>query len=101
VHVTRHGDGKYTYGSKTIHAQIVDDHQNQKKLVIRMNGGWTVIEDFLKRYAEEESKAQPDTMLKPQSSVVGKSTVGRRSPGRASPTSKRHGSPNQPSWARQ
>jgi hypothetical protein len=55
----------------------------------------------LKRYAEEESKAQPDTMLKPQSSVVGKSTVGRRSPGRASPTSKRHGSPNQPSWARQ
>ena len=56
-----------------------------------MNGGWTVIEDFLKRYAEEESKAQPDNLLK-QPTASGLKKGGRQSPGRASPKG-RQGSP--------
>jgi len=54
VHVTKLGDGKYTYGSKTVFAKMV-----QENLVIRVSGGYMLVEEFLKNYAEAESKAGP------------------------------------------
>ncbi len=41
------------YGTKKIQAKIMND-----KLVIRVSGGYMLIEEFLKNYAESESKLQ-------------------------------------------
>jgi len=43
----------YMYGSKKIFAKIMND-----KLVIRLNGGFMLIEEFLKNFSEGESKLQ-------------------------------------------
>lgn len=51
VAVQRLKDGQYTYGSKKIFAKIMNE-----RLVIRVNGGYMLIEEFLKSYAEGESK---------------------------------------------
>jgi hypothetical protein len=48
----RLGDGQYTYGSKKIFAKIMSE-----KLVIRVSGGYMLVEEFLKNYADTESKA--------------------------------------------
>ena len=53
VGITRLKDGQYMYGSKKIFAKTMND-----KLVIRVNGGYMLIEEFLKNYGEVESKLQ-------------------------------------------
>ncbi len=49
--IQRLGDGQYLYGSKKIFGKIMND-----KLVIRLNGGFMLIEEFLKNFAESEAK---------------------------------------------
>ncbi len=41
------------YGTKKIFAKIMND-----KLVIRVSGGYMLVEEFLKNFAESESKLQ-------------------------------------------
>jgi hypothetical protein len=47
VPVKRLGDGQYMYGSKKIFAKIMNG-----KLIIRVGGGYMLIDEFLKNYAE-------------------------------------------------
>lgn len=49
VPVKRLGDGNYVFGSKKIFAKIMNG-----KLVIRVGGGFMVIEEFITAYAEYE-----------------------------------------------
>lgn len=49
VPVKRLAEGQYMYGSKKIYAKIMNG-----KLVIRVGGGYMLIEEFLKAYAEGE-----------------------------------------------
>lgn len=49
VRIVRHGEGQYTYGTKKIHANLM-----QEKLVVRIAGGYLLIEEFLKQYGESE-----------------------------------------------
>ena len=53
VGVQRLGNDTYMYGSKKVSAKIMND-----KLVIRVNGGYMLIEEFLRSYGEAESKIQ-------------------------------------------
>ena len=53
VGIQRLSEGQYMYGTKKIQAKIMND-----KLVIRVSGGYMLIEEFLKNYAESESKLQ-------------------------------------------
>ena len=53
VPVTKLGEGQYTYGTKKVNAKIMSE-----KLVIRVSGGYMLIDEFLKTYAESESKLQ-------------------------------------------
>ena len=95
VRIQRHGDGQYTYGTKKIHASILKDG-----LVIRVDGGYRVIDEFLRVYAETEAKLQQVAA----SQRYGKSATvapGKGSPRRSgtfksgmSPKSFRAGSPN-------
>lgn len=83
VQVQRLGDGQYTYGTKKVNAKIMSE-----KLVIRVSGGYMLIDEFLKTYAESESKLQD----KAQSSVAPK-TTGRASPPKSRVSQARAGSP--------
>lgn len=49
VPVKRLGEGQYMYGSKKIYAKIMNG-----KLVIRVGGGYMLIDEFLANYAEIE-----------------------------------------------
>lgn len=49
VPVKRQGEGQYMYGSKKIFAKIMNG-----KLVIRVGGGYMLIDEFLRNYAEQE-----------------------------------------------
>ena len=49
VPVKRLGEGQYMYGSKKIFAKIMNG-----KLIIRVGGGYMLIDEFLKNYAEIE-----------------------------------------------
>jgi hypothetical protein len=49
VPVKRLGEGQYMYGSKKIFAKIMNG-----KLVIRVGGGYMLIDEFLKNFAEQE-----------------------------------------------
>lgn len=49
VPVKRLGEGQYMYGSKKIFAKIMNG-----KLIIRVGGGYMLIDEFLKNYAEQE-----------------------------------------------
>ena len=49
VPVKRQSEGQYMYGSKKIFAKIMNG-----KLVIRVGGGYMLIDEFLKNYAEIE-----------------------------------------------
>ncbi len=80
VVITRLGDGQYNYGSKKIFAKIMSD-----KLVIRVQGGYMLVEEFLKNYAEAESRGNETTFT---------GGTGRASPKRKAPSPKgRAGSP--------
>ena len=49
VPVKRLGEGQYMYGSKKIFAKIMNG-----KLIIRVGGGYILIDEFLQNYAEVE-----------------------------------------------
>lgn len=55
VPVKRLGDGQYMYGSKKIFAKIMNG-----KLIIRVGGGYMLIDEFLKNYAEQEKDKTMD-----------------------------------------
>ncbi len=56
VPVKRQAEGQYMYGSKKIFAKIMNG-----KLIIRVGGGYMLIDEFLKNYAEiEREKALAD-----------------------------------------
>lgn len=52
VPVRRQGDGNYLYGQRKINAKLKND-----KLVIKVGGGYMLMEEFLKNNAEAEEKA--------------------------------------------
>lgn len=82
----RHGDGQYTYGSKKIFAKIMSE-----KLVIRVAGGYMLVDEFLKNYADAESKIHTTA---DQVWTAGGTGVKRQTSPRASPRNMRAGSPN-------
>lgn len=49
VPIRKLGDGYYYFGSRKIYAKIMNG-----KLVIRVGGGYMVIEEFIEAYAEQE-----------------------------------------------
>ena len=49
VPIKKLGDGYYLFGTKKIYAKILNG-----KLVIRVGGGYMVIEEFISTYAEKE-----------------------------------------------
>lgn len=49
VPIKRMGDGNYLFGTKKIYAKIMNG-----KLVIRVGGGFMVIEEFITAYSESE-----------------------------------------------
>lgn len=51
VPIKRLGNGYYLFGTKKIFAKIMNG-----KLVIRVGGGFMVIEEFISAYAEQELK---------------------------------------------
>jgi len=49
VPVQRLGDGNYMFGSRKIYAKIMND-----KLVVRVGGGFMLIDEFLNTYGRQE-----------------------------------------------
>jgi hypothetical protein len=49
VPIQRLGDGNYMFGSRKIFAKIMND-----KLVIRVGGGFMLIDEFLNTYGKQE-----------------------------------------------
>lgn len=47
--IVRIGPGKYTFGSKKIIVKIINN-----KLVVRVGGGYTSVEDFIDQYGKME-----------------------------------------------
>lgn len=64
------------FGTKKIQAKIMND-----KLVIRVSGGYMLVEEFLKNYAESESKLQSlsDQVWAPTTIPATKNASPRRS----------------------
>jgi len=79
VPVKRLGEGQYMYGSKKIFAKIMNG-----KLIIRVGGGYMLIDEFLKNYAEQERDKTTDKVGDDESSPVkrggGSPQRGSRSP---------------------
>jgi hypothetical protein len=77
IFVQKLKDGQYMYGSKKICTKIMNE-----KLVIRVNGGYMLIEEFLKNYGESEHKLQSiqDQVIAPLN--ASSSAIGARSPKR-------------------
>ena len=51
VPIRKLGNGFYLFGTKKIYAKILNG-----KLVIRVGGGWMIIEEFISVYADSEMK---------------------------------------------
>jgi len=49
VPMQRVGDGQYMFGSRKIFAKIMND-----KLVVRVGGGYMLIDEFLATYGQQE-----------------------------------------------
>lgn len=49
VPIQRLGEGNYMFGSRKIYAKIMND-----KLVIRVGGGYMLIDEFLETYGQQE-----------------------------------------------
>ena len=49
VPLLRVGDGQYMFGSRKVFAKIMND-----KLVIRVGGGFMLIDEFLQTYGQQE-----------------------------------------------
>jgi len=95
VPIQRLGDGNYMFGSRKIFAKIMND-----KLVVRVGGGYMLIDEFLNTYGHQE--LDKINMLAARnggqgvSVAMGSPKAGRGSPtagsfnkGRMSPTAKR------------
>lgn len=78
VPVKRLGEGQYMYGSKKIFAKIMNG-----KLIIRVGGGYMLIDEFLRNYAEQEKDKLQD--------------YGDDDVANPSPAKRGHGSPNRTS----
>eukprot|EP00347_Sterkiella_histriomuscorum_P021445 403333951 len=82
VPVKRLGDGQYMYGSKKIFAKIMNG-----KLIIRVGGGYMLIDEFLKNYAETEK----------EKAYIANGGEDEEGGVNASPAKRGHGSPNRAS----
>jgi hypothetical protein len=49
IPIQRIGDGQYMFGSRKIYAKIMNE-----KLVIRVGGGYMLIDEFLSTYGQQE-----------------------------------------------
>ena len=83
VPMVRSGEGNYVFGSRKIFAKIMNE-----KLVIRVGGGFMLIEEFLPTYGQQEL----DKMnARVQAATTSGNGFGSRAPGspnrRMSPTS--------------
>lgn len=82
VPIKKLGDGYYLFGTRKIYAKILNG-----KLVIRVGGGYMVIEEFISTYAEKEL-VKMETMSNRDAAVAASSTNNknnRMSRGGASP----------------
>lgn len=80
VPVKRLGEGQYMYGSKKIFAKIMNG-----KLIIRVGGGYMLIDEFLKNYAEQErDKSGNNESMMDDNESPAKGMRGGGSPGRTS-----------------
>jgi hypothetical protein len=91
VPIQRLGDGNYMFGSRKIYSKIMND-----KLVVRVGGGFMLIDEFLNTYGRQE--LEKITLLAERGSFNAQSTTpinsgmrspngglaGRMSPGRGS-----------------
>ena len=73
VPIVRRGDGQYNYGSKKIFAKIMSE-----KLVIRIQGGYMLVEEFLKNYAEAESRSSHPESWQNPAPVAGRASPKRK-----------------------
>ena len=82
VPIQRLGDGNYMFGSRKIYAKIMND-----KLVVRVGGGYMLIDEFLNTYGHQE--IDKINMLAARNAAAGGNFTGDRgSPqGRQSPKS--------------
>ena len=94
VPIQRIGDGQYMFGSRKIFAKIMNE-----KLVIRVGGGFMLIDEFLPTYGQQEldkiqQRDQAGYMGSPaRRGSPSASGMWAKAAGRASPTANR-GSPN-------
>jgi len=83
VPVKRLGNGQYMYGSKKIFAKVMNN-----KLVIRVGGGYMLIDEFLANYAELEMEKEANggfkrnTTMKTRNGSPGLKKQGSTSPKR-------------------
>ena len=81
VPVKRQSDGNYLYGQRKINAKIKND-----KLVIKVGGGYMLMDEFLKNNAEAEEKAfLQDDYLAPSAMTLGGASPKRGRATMASP----------------
>lgn len=85
VPVKRLGGGYYLFGTRKIYAKIMNG-----RLVIRVGGGYMVIDEFIATYAEVELKKMDARRAKGLDPIP---DVGDSSPGRGYGGSPTHGSP--------
>jgi len=52
VPIKKLSDGYYLFGTKKIYAKVLNG-----RLIIRVGGGFVVIEEFIKQYADKELQA--------------------------------------------
>lgn len=94
VPITRLGGGYYLFGTRKIYAKIMNG-----RLVIRVGGGYMIIDEFIETYAEVELKkmesrrargleAIPDVSDNSPSNRSYGSPTNKASPGRGSPKTK-------------
>lgn len=91
IPIQRLGDGQYMFGSRKIFAKIMND-----KLVIRVGGGYMLIDEFLPTYGQQELDKINAQNMRGSNSFAGSPTRAAggfgKPGGRASPNANR-GSP--------
>lgn len=81
VPIQRLGDGQYMFGSRKIFAKIMND-----KLVIRVGGGYMLIDEFLPTYGQQElDKINAQAMRANSNSFAANAASPTRVGGRGSP----------------
>lgn len=62
--IQRIGPGQYLFGTKKISAKVLNG-----KLFVRVGGGYTTIDDYIKQYGEKELKKQKQQEFEEMNSV--------------------------------